>query len=563
MVLASGVDYTVIAVYMILMLVIGVVLSRFNKNDSDFFKSSNKMSWWLAGLSLFMSSFSVWSFTGAAGLAYRVPAFALCMYLMNGLAMIFGVWFMAARWRRSRSTTIMSYLSERYGVSTNQLYSWTMLLATLIQGGIQLLALGKFVSVAMGTDLKATIIVCGLVISIYCLIGGLWAVVVTDTLQFMVLFPTALIVMFLGFHEIGGISSLATRVPEGFWHIQTQEYDWLYLLAYWIVMSFALNSGALSQRYFSVKNEKEARKVAILTMVLLTVAPAVWLLPPIFSRILGLDLASITLGLNAPEEAAYVAFCLKFLPHGAIGIMLAAMLSATMSSLSSTFNAYAAVITEDIIKQIFWKDASGKLLLFIGRLTTLLFGGLVIWAAIAQADIKGGVFGLMMTFSGVMIIPSGIPLVIGLIYRATPRWAGIASYLSGVLAGVLYLLLFKGGTFTGQAFCTGGTSALVYFLPGFFIKAKGEYKKSVDKFFQKLATPISGAEVGDTQITDVGSFRITGWATIGMGLGAVSLALLDLPFGGRMINLAIGASLTAIGALLLAVCKYAVRKRNV
>jgi len=547
---------------MLLMVVVGVLLSVFNRDDSDFFKSANKMPWWLAGFSLFMSSFSVWTFTGAAGVAYRAPGAAVAMYLSTAVGMVFGVWFLAGLWRRSRAKTIMSYLSERYGISTNQTYSWTLLLAQLVQAGIQLLALGKFVSVAMGTDLNLTVIVCGLVISFYCLIGGLWAVVVTDTLQFIVLFAGALVVMFLGLFEIGGLAPLFTKVPEGFWHVRTQEFDWSYVLAFGVMMVFAMNSGALSQRYFSVKNEKEARKVALLTMFLLAMAPAVWFLPPIITRILGLDLASITLGLNAPEEAAYVAFCLHILPHGAIGIMLAAMLAATMSSLSTVFNAYSAVITEDIIKQIFWRNASPRMLLFIGRLTTLAFGVLVIAAALAQAKAIGGVFRLMMTYSGVVIIPSGLPIVIGLFYRATPWWSGIASYLTGVCVGVLFLVLDTDITFTQQVFAIGGVSAVIYFLPGVFVKPKGKYKQSLDKFFAKLATPVSRQEIGDTQLTDVGSYRITGWATVGMGAAAACLALLDLPWGGRLINLAVGALIASFGALLLVACELAARKAD-
>ena len=559
MLLVSRTDLIVVGIYMLLMVGVGMALSLFNKDDSDFFKSGNKMPWWLSGISLFMTTFSVYTFTGAAGLAYRAPTVALLMYLINGVVILLSVFILSSRWRRSRADTVMSYLSERYGVSTNQLYSWTHLGVAIVQGGIMLLALGKFISVAMGTDLSTTIIVCGLVISVYCLIGGLWAVVVTDTLQFMVLFPVALVVLFLGIHEIGGISSLATRAPQNFWAVETQEFSWIFIMAYGVMMTFAMSSGAAAQRYFSVKDEKEARKVAIMTMVLLIVAPAIWLLPPICTRILDIDLGPITAGLNAPQEAAYVAFCLKFLPTGAMGIMLAAMMAATMSSLSSSFNVYAAVITEDIIKQMFWKKATPKTLLLVGRIVTLLLGALVIIAAIAQARVKGGVFVLMLTLSGVVIVPAGIPIIFGLIYRHTPRWAALASYLVGLFIGILYLLLGKEISFTEQIFYVGGISAAIYFLPGLFIQARGEYKKSLEAFFTKLDTPVAPEEVGDSERTDVGSFMITGWTTVGMGAAALLLAFLDLPFKDRIINLSISVLIMLIGAFLLIACNYAQR----
>src|SRR3989339_425316 len=165
--LASGVDMVVVGVYMVLMVAIGVVMSLFNKSDSDFFKSGNKMPWWLSGISLFMTSFSVYTFTGGAGLAYRAGTVGLLVYFTNCFGLALAVWFLASRWRRSRSNTVMSYLTERYGVATNQVYTYTHLGVWIVQSGIQLLALGKFVSVAMGTDLIMTIVVCGAVIAVY------------------------------------------------------------------------------------------------------------------------------------------------------------------------------------------------------------------------------------------------------------------------------------------------------------------------------------------------------------------------------------------------------------
>ena len=111
MTLASRFDIIVIAVYMLLMVAVGVILSFFNKDDSDFFRSGNKMPWWLSGFSFFMTSFSVWTFTGAAGLAYRAPGVAVSLYLSNALVMIFGLNLSAAQAVRTEvpsvSTTTM------------------------------------------------------------------------------------------------------------------------------------------------------------------------------------------------------------------------------------------------------------------------------------------------------------------------------------------------------------------------------------------------------------------------------------------------------------------------
>ncbi len=547
----STVDVIIVVIYMLLMIGVGVALALFNKNDSDFFKGGNKLPWWLAGLSLFMASFTVYTFTGGAGLAYRAPTVGLLTYMTNSIGLIFSVWFLASRWRRSRSHTVMSYLSERYGVGTNQLYSWTHLGIWIVQGGIGLLSLGKFVSVAMGTDLAMTIIVCGAVIAVYCLIGGLWGVVVTDTLQFMVLFPIALVVLGLSLFELGDLSRFVTAAPPDFWSVKTQEFSWDWLVAYGIMMTFAMSSGGAAQRYFSVRDEREARKVALLVMILLAVAPFIWLVPPIVTRLIGLDLSQVAVGQNAPHEAAYIAFCMKYLPPGAMGILLAAMLSATMSTLSANFNIMAGLITDDIIRQMFWKKASPRALLFIARVMTLVLAALVIMAALAQSHVKGGVFKLMVTLSGAVIIPAGIPIIFGLFYKYTPFWAAAASYITGLVIGLGALFFDHELSFQTQIFGVGGLSAAIFFLPGLFIQAKGKYKEQLEAFFRKVETPVAPGEVDDTEDEDTGSVRITGWTTVGMGLAAMILVFLpDLTVMGRVINLFIASIMTLLGGLV-------------
>ncbi len=581
--LATGVDLIIVAIYLLLMVAIGFAVSIYNKDDSDFFRGGNIMPWWLAGISLFMSSFSAYTFTGAAGLAYRAPAIAIISYLTNGLGYILGFLFLAPLWRRSRSTTIFSYMTERYGIGTNQVYSWTQLAAVIVQAGVMLLALSKFVSVALGTDLSATIVVCGLVIAVYCLIGGLWAVVVTDTLQFMVVFPCAIVIMILALMKTGGFGEL---LGTGNWRIPDSgtdmagnpwSFNWSWIWAYLVMMIFASSSGAAAQRYFSVKKERDARKVALLTAICMLVAPVIWLTPSIATRVLGLDLSFVsqTLKMNAPEEAAYVVFCLNYLPAGAIGVVISAMLAATMSSLSGQFNAFAAVITEDIVHQVFWKTASGKALLVVGRVMTMVLGGLVVLASLAMSAHPGGVFALMLYFSGVVIIPAGIPIVMGLFYRRTPPWAGIVSYMTGLGLGLLTLpawwhssvtiggieLVSSPVTFQQQIFVFGTISAIVYFLPGLFMRLRGSYQKQVDQFFAKIHTPIEDSELRNSDLTDVSSYLITGWTTVGMGLALSLLFFLDLPFSGKLINLSIGVLMTLFGLLFVWMARVVRRKQ--
>src|SRR5262245_26657715 len=121
----TGVDYGVIALYMVLMLGIGFYAARFNKNASDYFRGGNRIPWLVAGLSSFMSGFSAWTFTGAAGLAYKQGLIVVLMYLGNAATFLLGYFLFAVRWRRSRISTVMEYVVERFDERTRQAFSWT------------------------------------------------------------------------------------------------------------------------------------------------------------------------------------------------------------------------------------------------------------------------------------------------------------------------------------------------------------------------------------------------------------------------------------------------------
>ena len=102
---ANLLDLVIIAVYMLAMLGVGFVFMRFNKGASDYFKGGNRIPWLVAGLSCFMSGFSAWTFTGAAGIAYRDGIVVVLLYIGNALCFLLGYFVFAQRWRRSRIAT--------------------------------------------------------------------------------------------------------------------------------------------------------------------------------------------------------------------------------------------------------------------------------------------------------------------------------------------------------------------------------------------------------------------------------------------------------------------------
>src|SRR5512145_880959 len=202
------IDFAVIAAYMLLMLGIGFYAMRFNRGASDYFKGGSRIHWLAAGLSSFMSGFSAWTFTGAAGLAYQRGLVAVLLYVGNAATFLLGYFLFARRWRRARIGTVMEYLVERYDERTRQVFSWTTIFFQLFMGAAMLYGLGLFVAPTCGFPLSWAIAGSGAVILVYCVIGGLWAVVITDFLQAAILMPFTLVLAFAALAKVGGLSGL-------------------------------------------------------------------------------------------------------------------------------------------------------------------------------------------------------------------------------------------------------------------------------------------------------------------------------------------------------------------
>src|SRR6266496_2543147 len=329
---ANLVDYSVIGIYGLLMVVVGLFVMRFNRGAAEYFRGGSRIPWLVAGLSCFMSGFSAWTFTGAAGVAYSHGIAAIGLYIGNSASFLLGYFVFATRWRCSRVTTVMEYLADRFNSLTHQTFSWVMIFFQLFTSASTLYGLSLFISTACGLPVTWTIIGAGSLIVFHSLIGGLWAVVVTDFLQASILMPFCLVIVITSLAKVGGVAGLVHSLPPEMKTLHwSGEFGWVYLVSWTVMVSFGYNTSAMAQRYFSVDDERSARKVALLCCGVFTLGAFLWFIPPMVMRILYPDLHAVWPSLANPGEASYAVASLTLLPHGLIGIMLAAMFSATRS----------------------------------------------------------------------------------------------------------------------------------------------------------------------------------------------------------------------------------------
>jgi len=493
-------DYIVITVYMVVSLGIGFYFMKFNKNVTDFFKGSNKIPWLVSGLSAFMTGFSAWTFTGASGIAYEHGIIIILLYVGNAITFLFGYWLFAVRWRRSRISSPMEYLSERFNSTTRQTFALSNVFFDMFMVAVWLYALGEFVSAATHISVQWIIIVSSVIILIYCLLGGLWAVVITDFIQGIILLPFTIILAFAAIEKLGGISGFINAIPPEMLEIGHSEYSsWPFLMSWVVMVFFGYNTRAHAQRYFSVDTEKSAKKISILNFVLFLFGAFIWFIPPMAARVLYPNIAVLWPNATNPQEGAYAIISMYLLPHGLIGIMLAAIFSASMSNVSGFYNLYASILTTDVFPVLFKRKLNDKKMLLVGRLMTILIGIIVPVIALIMSISGESTFGLLIIFNSIISIAYGPPALLGLLMK-TPHWSGLAYFIVAIVLGSVGWFFLGWGIPENVIYVAPLSPVIMIggrWISKYFGNENPEYIKKQDAFFKKLNTPVNlETEVG-------------------------------------------------------------------
>jgi SSS family transporter len=437
----QGPDYFLLVGYFVLMLGIGLFFYRHMKGMKVFFSGGNKIPWWLAGVSFYMSSFSAYAFVIYSGLCFKLGYVGVTLFWVMIPATIISVTFFATKWRRARIDSPTEFLESRYSHVVRQLFVWTGLPVGIIDDSLKLIATGTIVHVGMGFSLQASIIACGLIMLAYTFMGGLWAVTVTDFVQFVILSVAVLALFPLSIAKAGGFQSLAAGVPEGFFSLTTEKYNWWYiaLLVGLYAVAFSSTHWHLIQKYFCVPTEKDAKKVGWFVTVLYIVGPPLFFMPALAARKFMPNIEYLL----AHDKEIYPQLCAYLLPVGMLGLIIAAMFSATMGNLSSHFNVRASVLTNDVYRRLVRPHAGERELVTAGRAMTVVVGGLTIILAVILATASAEqLFKYMVNLFGGAVAPLGLPLLIGLCSRrVTPRSVAVAVIVGIIMAPLMYMYL--------------------------------------------------------------------------------------------------------------------------
>ena len=413
--MSPNIDTIVILVFSAFVLCIGLIFSRTGINLKSFFAGGESVPWFIGGLSLFMSFFSAGTFVAWGSIAYKYGWVAITIQWTMCIGALFSGLYLAPLWKSTGNLTAAEFIKERLGLQVQKTYIYIFMMVSLFIKGTVLYPVAKLVSASLGYPLMPSTIVMGLFMIAYTAVGGLWAVMVTDILQFVILTAAVLIILPLSFDAAGGISKFQANAQEGFFDLINGEFTLVFIIAFTLYHIFYIGGNwTFVQRYTSVKDSKSARKVAYLFAGLYLISPVLWMLPPMIYKTINPSLTGLD------TENAYLMVCQLVLPPGLLGLMLTGMYFSTSASANTTLNVVSAVFTNDIYKGRINPEASDRKLMSVARLSSWTIGLGMIAIALMVPYI-GGLVNVTLSVGAI----TGGPIL------APPIWALFSKRLSG------------------------------------------------------------------------------------------------------------------------------------
>ena len=465
----EALDYVIFAIYAIVILGVGLWVSRNKKGETksteDYFLASKSLPWWAIGASLIAANISAEQFIGMSGSGFAGGLAIATFEWMAALTLIVVGKFFLPIFIKKEIYTIPEFVEQRFSSQLKTilavfwigLYVFVNLASVLYLGGLALQTI-------LGIEMITAVIGLAAFAAAYSLYGGLSAVAWTDIIQVVVLVLGGLVTTYLALDTVSagggfleGLNKVYNAVPERFDMIlekSNPEYMnlpgigvliggmWIANLYYWGFNQYII------QRTLAAKSLEESQKGILFAAGLKMIIPLIVVIPGIAAYVIVNDpnlLASLgeagMANLPSAEQAdkAYP-WLMQFLPTGLKGVAVAALAAAIVSSLASMLNSTATIFTMDIYKQLINKEASESKTVNVGRLSA--FVALII--ASIMAPLLGGIdqaFQFIQEYTG--IVSPGIlsVFVLGLFWKKTSNKGAIY----GALTSIPIALFFKVG----------------------------------------------------------------------------------------------------------------------
>ena len=451
-------DYLVIIAYLGAMLGFGMFLSK-QSDEGDYFLGSKAIGWFPLGLSAMATQLSAISFISApafvglregGGLKWLTFEFAL------PLAMLLVMFVIMPPLYRSGVISIFDFLQQRIGRSTRFMISFAFQIVRAFGTGIMVYATGLIIEAVLGVPFLQSILAISLITILCSFLGGIRVVVYADAIQMVLIVLGLLVCLSFAISIIGGVEPFWSsidparlRVVE--WNyagLVTDEFALLPMLfgGFVLYVSYYACDQTQAQRSLSARSLGDIRKLLLANALLRFPVTLLYCLTGLAVGVIAAG-NSAFLALIPEDRPDYLMpfFILEYLPNGLIGLLLVAIMSAAMSTLSSAVNSLSAVTMEDL-RSIGFKAPNQKQEVLLARLIALLWGGLILFFSAYSGDISATVIEAINKVGSALYGPVLGVFVIAILWKRRTVASTNIGFLSGLLLN-LYFWQFQPGLF--------------------------------------------------------------------------------------------------------------------
>ncbi|MEM7500419.1 MAG: sodium:solute symporter [Pseudomonadota bacterium] len=432
------IDITIIVVYFIFMVSIGLYFAGKNEGAQDYFLAGRRMIWPLVGFSLFASQISSTTLVGLAGDAYSTGISVYNYEWMSAVLMAFFAVFLLPLYLKSQVYTMPEYLERRYDGRARTYFAILTLFLNIVLDTAGSLYAGALIMKLIWPDIPIwqTIAVLAVIAGVYTIVGGLAAVMITDVIQAVLLIIGSTVIAAIAFSEAGGWANIvATVSPERLSLIRPMGdpgMPWLGLVLGVPLLGFYFwcTNQFMVQRVLGAKNIQHGRWGALLAGFLK--------LPVLFLMVLPGTAAIILYPNLERPDLVFPTLMFDLLPVGLLGLVLAGFIAALMSQIDSTLNSASTLVTMDFIRRRHPEFSSEKLMK-VGRYVTFVFMLFaVLWAP--QIEKFGSLFKYLQ-----QVLAYGVPPVVclflfGTFWSRANAKGSFATIMVGIASAVLLFI---------------------------------------------------------------------------------------------------------------------------
>ncbi len=448
------VDYSILGIYILVVVGIGFALKRHMKSAEDFFLSGRSIPAWVTGLAFLSANLGAQEVIGMAASGAKYGIMTSHFYWVGAIpAMVFLAVYMMPFYYGSRARSVPEYLKLRFDEKTRGLNSISFALMTVASSGASLHALAALLHLLLKWDYNFSLIISSVVVLAYVLKGGLTSAIYTEVLQFFLIVLGFAPLVILGLNDLGGWDGLMASLKPEFAHswkymgttanpMGVEWFGMIFGLGFVLSFGYWCTDFLVVQRAMAANSMNAARRTPIIGAVPKMLFPIIVIVPGMIALALAAKAGSgyaIPTGVTGDTDYNLVipSLIAHYLPNGMLGLALTALMASFMSGMAGNVTAFNTVWTYDIYQSYIRPGQSDSHYMWMGKVATV--AGILISIAFAfVAKNVNNIMDFLQLVFGFVNAPVFATFLLGMFWKRTTGHGAFWGLLGGTLAAMLF-----------------------------------------------------------------------------------------------------------------------------